>query len=71
MNKPFNLINTAFEFLADAVSPNYHPLIGLAKDAAAGAVLISAIGSVVIGLIVIVPYLNTQTKIYAKVDSIA
>ncbi|HEC84238.1 MAG: diacylglycerol kinase family protein [Candidatus Parabeggiatoa sp. nov. 2] len=49
--------NTAFEFLADAVSPNYHPLIGKAKDVAAGAVLLSAIGSVIIGLIIIVPYL--------------
>jgi diacylglycerol kinase (ATP) len=49
--------NTALEFLADAVSPDYHPLIGKAKDVAAGAVLIAAIGSVLIGLIIIVPYL--------------
>jgi len=37
-------LNTAVELLADATSPNYHPLIGKAKDVAAGAVLISAIG---------------------------
>ena len=49
--------NTALEFLADAVSPDYHPLIGKAKDVAAGAVLLAAIGSVLIGLIIIVPYL--------------
>lgn len=50
------MLNTAIEFLADAVSPNYHPLIGQAKDVAAGAVLISAIGSIIIGMIIIVPY---------------
>ena len=49
--------NTAFEFLADAVSPEYHPLVGKAKDVAAGAVLISAIGSVVIGILIIGPHL--------------
>jgi len=50
-------LNTAFEFLADAASPDYHPLVGKAKDVAAGAVLIAAIGAVVIGLLVIGPHL--------------
>ena len=50
-------LNTAFEFLADVASPNYHPLVGKAKDVAAGAVLISAIGAVVIGLLVFGPHL--------------
>jgi diacylglycerol kinase len=49
-------LNTAMEFLADAVSSDYHPLIGQAKDVAAGAVLIAAIGAVIIGMIIIVPY---------------
>jgi diacylglycerol kinase (ATP) len=49
-------LNTAFEFLADAASPDYHPLVGKAKDVAAGAVLISAIGSAVIGILIIGPY---------------
>ncbi|MGA1790206.1 MAG: diacylglycerol kinase family protein [bacterium] len=48
--------NTAFEFLADAVSPDYHPLLGKAKDVAAGAVLISAMGSAMIGILIIGPY---------------
>ena len=48
--------NTALEFLADAVNPTYHPLVGKAKDVAAGAVLISAIGAAVIGGIVFWPY---------------
>ena len=49
--------NTAFELLADAVSPDFHPLIGKAKDVAAGAVLIVALGSIVIGGIVFGPYI--------------
>lgn len=48
--------NTAVEFLADAAAPEYHPLIKHSKDVAAGAVLISAIGAVVIGLLVLGPY---------------
>ena len=49
-------LNTAFEFLADVVSPDFHPLVKHAKDVAAGAVLISAIGAVVIGLLVLGPH---------------
>ncbi len=50
-------LNTAFEFLADAASPDFHPLVKHAKDVAAGAVLIAAIGAVVVGLLVFVPYM--------------
>ncbi len=49
-------LNTAFEFLADVASPDFHPLVKHSKDVAAGAVLISAIGAVVIGLLVFGPY---------------
>ncbi len=49
-------LNTALEFLADFASPEFHPLVKKAKDVAAGAVLISAIGSVIIGLFVLGPY---------------
>lgn len=50
-------LNTALEFLADAATPEFHPLVKNAKDVAAGGVLISAIGSVVIGLLVLGPHL--------------
>ena len=43
-------LNTAFESLCDVASPEFHPLVERAKDVAAGAVLISAIGAVAIGL---------------------
>jgi diacylglycerol kinase (ATP) len=50
-------LNTALEFLADASTPEFHPLVKCAKDVAAGGVLISALGSVVIGLLVLGPHL--------------
>jgi len=50
-------LNTAIEWLADAASPEFHPLIQNAKDVAAGAVLIAAMGSVIIGILVFGPYL--------------
>ena len=36
-------------------SPDFHPLIARAKDAAAGAVLVAAIGAAVVGLLVLGP----------------
>jgi diacylglycerol kinase (ATP) len=50
-------LNTALEFLADVASPEFHPLAKKAKDVAAGAVLISSVGSVVIALIIFGPHL--------------
>lgn len=49
--------NTAIEFLADAAQPEFHPLIGKAKDVAAGAVLLTAIGAALIGCFIFIPYL--------------
>jgi len=50
-------LNTAVELLANAITTERHPLIGHAKDVAAGAVLISALGAAAIGLLVFVPKL--------------
>ncbi|MDD6023040.1 MAG: diacylglycerol kinase family protein [Oscillospiraceae bacterium] len=47
------LVNTALEKACDAVTRENHPLIGQAKDACAGAVLVSAIGSVVIAMLIL------------------
>lgn len=49
-------LNTAFEFLADVASPEFHPLVKHSKDVAAGAVLIAALGSIVISALVFEPY---------------
>lgn len=49
------LFNTAIESLVDQVSPSYSEKAGLIKDVAAGAVLIAAVVSVIIGVIVFLP----------------
>ncbi len=49
------LFNTAIEALCDMVMPEKHPQIKFIKDVAAAAVLMTAIGSVVIGLIIFIP----------------
>lgn len=49
-------LNTALEFLTDVASPQFHPLAAKAKDVAAGGVLVTAMGAVVIGLIVLGPH---------------
>ena len=43
-------LNTALELLADAAIEDLHPLVGHAKDVAAGAVLVTAIGAVIVGV---------------------
>ncbi|MBM4027477.1 MAG: diacylglycerol kinase family protein [Planctomycetes bacterium] len=58
-------LNTALEFLADAATSEFHPLVKCAKDVAAGGVLISALGSVFIGLLVLGPHLlNFLARIF-------
>ena len=49
--------NTALEYLTDLVSPDYNELAGRAKDAAAAAVLFTAAGAAVVGLILFLPRL--------------
>jgi diacylglycerol kinase len=49
------LINSAIENIADFVSPEKHETIKKIKDLAAGAVLVSAIASAIIGLILFLP----------------
>ncbi len=48
-------LNTALEYLTDLVSPEYHSLAGKAKDAAAAAVLLAALGAVVVGVLIFGP----------------
>ena len=47
--------NTAIEKLADRITQDPDPLIKIAKDVAAGAVLISAISTIVIAAIIFIP----------------
>ncbi len=49
------MLNTVAETLVDMISPDYHPLAKIIKDVTAGAVLLTAIVSVIIGLLVLGP----------------
>lgn len=49
------LINTAIERAVDLASPEIHPLAKQAKDVAAGAVLVFALASGIIGLLIFLP----------------
>lgn len=51
------IINTAIEHLVDLVSPNYNELAGKVKDLAAGAVLVIAIISAIVGCVIFWNYL--------------
>lgn len=50
-------MNTAVEYLGDAVSREQHPLIGAAKDVAAAGVLFMALAAAAVGGIVFLPHL--------------
>ncbi|WP_231590674.1 diacylglycerol kinase family protein [Hymenobacter terrenus] len=56
------LVNTAIEALTDLASPTYHPLAGKAKDVAAGAVLLAALGALVVGALVFGPHFISSTN---------
>lgn len=47
--------NTAIEHLADAITKEYNPRIGAAKDVAAAAVLLFVFAAVAVGLIIFLP----------------
>jgi len=46
------MINTAIEAVVDMFTQEYHPLAKVAKNVAAGAVLLSAINAVVVGYLI-------------------
>lgn len=51
------MINTAIEETINLVKPEQHPLAELIKNVSAAAVLSSAVGSVVVGLLIFIPRL--------------
>lgn len=50
-------VNTAVEATVDLVSPHHHPLAKIAKDAAAGALVLAVLGSLVVAIVVFGPKL--------------
>jgi diacylglycerol kinase len=57
------LVNTSIENLCDLVSKDFHPVIKIVKDTAAGAVLVSSIGSAIAGAIIFAPLIIHQIKL--------
>lgn len=57
------LLNTALENLCNIVTKDFHQLIKIIKDTAAGAVFVSAIGSAVIGAVIFLPKIIHQIKL--------
>ncbi|WP_226989147.1 diacylglycerol kinase [Desulfuromonas sp. TF] len=55
------LVNTALEVLVDLVSPEYHPLAQRAKDVAAGAVLVTSCGAILIGYLALCRYISSPS----------
>ena len=49
------LINSQIERTLDVLYPDFHPKVGRIKDMAAGAVLIVSIGSIFIGILILLP----------------
>jgi diacylglycerol kinase (ATP) len=50
-------LNTAIEAAVDVATSQYHPMARIAKDVAAGAVVLCAAGAVVVGCLVFLPHL--------------
>ncbi len=48
-------LNTALEAVVDMTMPEVHPLAKVAKDVAAAAVLVGALGAILIGLLLLGP----------------
>jgi diacylglycerol kinase (ATP) len=51
------LINTAVEAVVDLASPGFHPLAKIAKDTAAGGVLVAAFGAGIMGYLILAKYI--------------
>ena len=54
------LLNTTFERLVDMLKPRLHEYVKDIKDMMSAVVLIAAIASVIIALIIFVPYINAE-----------
>lgn len=58
----FELINTSIEEMVDLVSPEVQEKARIAKDVAAGTVLVAAIGSVIVGAMLFLPKILSLFK---------
>jgi diacylglycerol kinase len=52
------MLNTALERVCEMLSAEFHPMVKIIKDVAAGAVLCVTIASVIVGVLVFLPYIK-------------
>lgn len=57
------MINTALERVVDLITEDFHPLARMVKDVAAGAVLVAAINSIIVGYLLFFDRLNSITEL--------
>jgi len=58
------IINTIVEKIANVLKPRVHPCIQVIKDLTAGAVLLSAIGSIIIALLIFLPHFQERIHFF-------
>ena len=51
------MINTAIEMMVDLITKEHREEAKIAKDVASGMVLVAALGSVIVGILIFVPYI--------------
>jgi len=61
------MINTVAEAVVDLITPDYHPLARVAKDVCAGAVLVTAMAAIVVGLLILGPPLLARLGLVAEI----
>ncbi|MGI0059541.1 MAG: diacylglycerol kinase family protein, partial [Nitrosotalea sp.] len=52
------MINTAIEQMVDLITKEHRQEAKVAKDVAAGMVLVAAVGSVIVGILIFVPHIR-------------
>ena len=51
------IINTVFERVTDVLKPRVHPYAEIMKDMMAAAVLIASVGAIIVGILILGPYI--------------
>jgi diacylglycerol kinase len=59
--------NTVYERVFDLVDPTINPLIKIGKDVSAAAVLISAVISIIVGILVFLPRILSLLFVYLRI----
>lgn len=56
------MINTSIEEMVDLITSEHREQAKIAKDVAAGMVLLTAVGAIIVGIMIFVPYISSFVK---------